>query len=132
MGKVAERAETIIDCHQNDPFFRQSRSVIGASRARSARQRAAVNPNHDRALLGGFSRSPHVEIETILALLARRRVIERALWVRRLRAIRTEVVALANAFPRRYGLRRFPTQLAHRRGGERYAFVTANPVIDGA
>src|SRR5262245_37106374 len=132
MCEIAERAETIIDRHQNDPFFRQGRPFIGAGRARSARQRAAVNPDHDRPLFAGFGRSPYVEIETIFALLARRRVIERALGVRRLRAIRTEVVDLANSFPPGYGLRSFPAQFAHWRGSEWYAFVTANPVDDGA
>src|SRR5262249_7356860 len=114
------------------PLFRQDRPIIGASCARSARQRAAMNPDHDRTFFACFGRSPHVEIETIFALLARRRVIKRALWVRSLRAIRTKVVAFANSFPCRYWLRSFPTQFARGRGGERYAFVTANSVDDGA
>src|SRR5262245_13287801 len=126
MGEVAERAEAIIDRHQNDSFFRQGSPVIGASRARSARQRAAMNPDHDRTFFARPGRGPHVEVETIFALLSRRRVIERALRVRRLRAIRTEVVALANALPRSYRLRSFPAQFAHRRGCERYASITAN------
>src|SRR5215475_12304448 len=132
MGEIAERAETVIDRYQNDPFFRQRRSVVGSSGSRSARQRAAVNPDHDRTFFVRLGRSPHIETETIFALLARGRVIDGALWVRRLRAIRPEVVAFANAFPRRWGLGSFPTQFARRRGGVRYPFVTANPVNDRA
>src|SRR5262249_4546884 len=33
MSEIAEGVETIVDRHQNDPFFRQSRPVVGASGA---------------------------------------------------------------------------------------------------
>src|SRR5262249_37650471 len=73
---------------------------------------------------------PHVQVETILALFTRRRVIDRAFGVRRLRTIRAEGVALPDAFPRPHGLRSFPAQFAHRRRRERYAFVAADAVDD--
>src|SRR5262249_57640139 len=96
VSEIAKRAKAIIYRHKNDPFFRQGSPVIGASRARSARQRAAVNPYHDRTLFARLGRSPHVETETIFALIARRRVIDRALRVRLLPAIRPEEIGRAH------------------------------------
>src|SRR5262249_10345931 len=113
---------------QDDAFLRKICPVVGARCARSARQRAAVNPDHHRALFTRFGRRPHIQIETIFALFAWLRVKKRALRIGRLRTICPEVVALANSLPRDDGLRRFPAQVAHRWRSERNAFKTADAV----
>src|SRR6185295_2689386 len=83
---------------------------------------------HHRALVTGFGRGPHVEIQTVLALLPRRRVIHGTGGIGRLRTIRPERVALAHTLPGDYRLRRFPSKIADGRRGKRNPFVALHAV----
>src|SRR5262249_50429336 len=86
---------------------------------RSASERAAVNPDHDRRLVPRLARSPDVQIEAVLALLSWRRKIHRSLRIGRLRALGTKSITLTHTTPGHHRLRSFPPEAADGWGSER-------------
>ena len=111
MGEKAEYSQPVIDRHQDDALTRQFFSVVKQHGAGAVAEASAVNPHHHRKFVGrGFRRSPHVEVEAVLAALGLPRI-----GAQRLHAPRLELVHFAHAGPFRGRPRRMPAQIADRR-----------------
>src|SRR5581483_8317511 len=101
--KEAEVAQAVIEGHHHRALLRECRAIVHRLRSRAGVVTAAVDPEHDRTLLGGALRgSPDVEIETVLAHLL----------VAALHTDWAELSGLAGSFPVRGGLRGAPAEIA--------------------
>src|SRR5215470_18374476 len=128
MRQVAERPKAIVDGNEHDSFFGECRAVVDRVSARSAGERTAVNPDHDRQFVSRLCGGPDIQIEAVLALFGWRGIVHRSLGIWSLRTLGAKSVTGADAVPGNYGLRSFPSETAHRRSGKRDAFEGADTI----
>src|SRR5260370_31801662 len=128
MGKEAKSVEAVIDSDYDHAFAGEDFALVGGGGAGAASKPATVDPHHHRqTVLCGFRGGPNVEVEAILAERRKFALINRSRGrVRRLPAGIGELRGLANALPGGRRLRRFPTEIAHRRRSKGYAAVNAH------
>ena len=114
MHQEAERAHAIVDGHDHDAALGHFRAVVQAVAARTAAERAAVNPEEHRRLvrLGG---RPDVERQAVLAGRRQLPEIDAVRLALGLNADRAELRGVARSLPFRSGQRRLPAQRADRR-----------------
>ena len=125
-----QRAEAVVERDDHDiAAAGKALAVVDAERRRADLERAAVDPHHHGALTVG-GRSPHVEIEAIVAHVGYAHAGHDAVeWAAtRLPRGMPEAVALTCVLPRVGWLRWLPTQGARRRGRVRDAQKRKNPV----
>src|SRR5215831_14569350 len=121
MREETEDAKPVADRDGDDAARRHALAVIPELRAVSRHEATTIEVHEHgqsgvRACAG---RSPDVEIEAILAYAG---VAEHHVGVdARLHALVRKTIGRAYTLPSRRWLRRLPTQLAHRRRGERNA-----------
>src|SRR6266705_2493536 len=125
MGEKSKRTETVVDCHGDDAFAREGVAVVVVARARAFGVRAAEDPYHHGTPLAGTRRSgPDVEVEAVFTRGRRVGQIDRHVQPSGafgLDAHGTEGVALADAVPPQWRLRRLPPQRTDGRRRERDA-----------
>ena len=69
MGKIAEHAEPVIDCNDDEPRFTgKVCAVVHCLTAGAGNQRAAMDPDEDRSIIRAV-RHPDIEAKAILAHL---------------------------------------------------------------
>ena len=123
MREEAQRADPVIERHDDRALIRQRLAAVERQRGRADRPAAAIDEDHDRPLLARPRRRPDIEIEAILARRLLAKIENRILGAQRLQAHRRIAVGDEIALPGDDRLRRLPAQLAHGRGGKRNALV---------
>ena len=118
VGQEAERAQPVVDRHQDDALPSKRRAVEDERRPMPHLVAAAVEPDHDRprtSVAGG--RRPQIEIEAVLAAVEFAAAPDRGVGTDPLPARRAGLQGRTHAVPGRRRLRRPPAQVAHRRRG---------------
>src|SRR6266478_5055638 len=119
MGEKAEGSEPIVERDDDCALLRERRGVVTFFAAESGPESAAVDPDeHGTRGAGSGKREcirPDVEVETILGNSRGERIDVAVRLV--LDAVVAELTCGAHIIPVPRGLRRFPAQLADRRGG---------------
>ena len=130
MREVSERSEPVVDRDRDGALRRQCRSVVDAGGARPPRERASVDPDHDRPSLGGVGGAgPHVQVQAVLRRRGGGTSEEGARAVGGLHALRAEAVRAQGSLPPRFDrLRRPPAPVPHGRRRERNPPVGADAV----
>ena len=114
MSKESENALAIVGCNGDNALASHSVVCIARLTSAAAHQSAAVEVDeHRKVFVHLLGRSPDVKIQTIFAhfLRAEVHVAEDIL----LHRVGTKLLGLAHALPFLYGLRCFPSQIAHGR-----------------
>ncbi len=69
MGEVSDQTQAIVESDEDDASLRQGVALVEIVRPAPGLMATAVNPHHDRLLLGPAQiRGPHVQVEAVLAL----------------------------------------------------------------
>ena len=137
MSHESQQTKPIIDCHQHDTPTGESLAIKLFLITEAAHKSTAMNPEGHWQLGISLTRSrcPYVQVKTILtshriALLIKLLDIINSLsgWITamipiRLDRGRAKLIRLQNTHPRDNRLRRFPTQIAHRRRRIRNTFI---------
>jgi hypothetical protein len=113
MRKKTENSQPMIDGHNDRAAASETLAVVARLASGTCPELPAMNPKKDRQLcVFRTLRRPHIQIETIFALV---RIIrfEFSVW-RVLQASRRNSSGIANAGPLRRGTGRTPTQLLDR------------------
>src|SRR5947209_12621026 len=126
--KPAEDVEPVIHADHDHAVLGDGVAVVDGLGGGSRNAPAAVNPyQHGKPFIRRRRRSPHIEIQAILAGVDEAAVPGTAVGILgTLYARGREAVRGAHALPRRYRLRGTPSQLADRRRREGNAKVFAN------
>src|SRR5258706_3066498 len=119
MSEEAERSEPIVERDDYRALLRERRGVVTFFAAESGPEAAAVDPDEYGTRGAGSGKRecirPDVEVETILGNPGGERIDVAVRLV--LDAVVAELTRGAHIIPVLRGLRRFPAQLADRRGG---------------
>ena len=117
MREETQRAHPVVDRHHDDAFARERRTVVHRHAAGTEDQRAAMDPDQNRAIARAFLQwRPDIEVEAVFGDAARIAAVGDG-QLRILDAGIAEAVRAARAFPRHDRLWRPPAQTTDRWGG---------------
>ena len=114
MYKESKNAQAVIHGDDDHALLRQNRSILSLLRSRPRYKPSSINPDHDRQLRRRrFRGRPDIQRQAILTAsgIPEDHVVKDP----RLHAACAKFRGLADSSPLRWGHRRLPTQVAHRR-----------------
>src|SRR6185437_658739 len=123
--KESEPPQPIVETDEDHSLARKLCSVKARKRASTDNPRASIDPHQHRQVLPAVLRNPDIRIQAIF----RGRIGELR---RKLHAVVAKGSCLADPAPFGRGLRRTPTQLAHRRRRERDTFERSHSACGGS
>ena len=125
-----EAAQAVVDAHEDHALAGEVVALVDRRLGAAVDQAAAIDPDHHRQLLRcRLRRSPDVEEQAVLAEVGSD---ARVAANDALQAVVTDLDRRPHARPGLDRLRRPPTQVAHRRSGERHALEGQDAVCGGA